>query len=139
MSERMTDRRGFEVATCSRCAGTGRHSYCQQYGDTCFKCGGTGRTHTKRGEAALLYFRDSRRVPVCSLKEGDKWFRKGVPGYTSGKWATVTIDDVIEFASNVGRVVKIEGPTLYQQRLAAALAYQETLTMAGTVRKRVRA
>jgi len=76
---------------------------------------------------------------VGSLKEGDKWFREGVPGYTSGEWATVTIDDMIGFTRNVGRVVKVEGPTLYQQRLAAALAYQETLTMAGTVRKRVRA
>jgi hypothetical protein len=31
------------LATCNRCGGSGRYSYCQTHGDTCFGCGGSGK------------------------------------------------------------------------------------------------
>ncbi|VVB52868.1 Uncharacterised protein [uncultured archaeon] len=42
----------FETETCGRCGGSGRHSYCQMYGDTCFGCSGSGKRYSKRGQAA---------------------------------------------------------------------------------------
>lgn len=31
------------LATCTRCGGSGRYSYCQTHGDTCFGCSGSGK------------------------------------------------------------------------------------------------
>lgn len=35
------------VEPCSRCAGSGHHSRCEQYGTMCFKCRGNGRQIVK--------------------------------------------------------------------------------------------
>ena len=39
------------LKTCSRCAGSGKYSYCQTHGDTCFGCGGTGKVLPTTSEA----------------------------------------------------------------------------------------
>ena len=39
----------LETEPCTRCGGTGHHSFCQMYGTTCFKCWGSGLQLTKRG------------------------------------------------------------------------------------------
>jgi DnaJ-class molecular chaperone len=72
----------FETETCSRCAGTGHHSYCPMWGTVCFKCRGTGKVYTKRGQAAVAYFKQIRSKPLKEFKVGeliwmeDRIFRK---------------------------------------------------------------
>jgi len=68
---------GLEIETCSRCAGSGKHSYCQMYGSTCFKCGGSGRTYTKRGAAAAAKLTDLRSKPASELVPGDTVLMRG--------------------------------------------------------------
>ncbi len=41
----------FERETCSRCGGSGEHSYNPRDGYVCFKCGGRCVTLTKKGKA----------------------------------------------------------------------------------------
>jgi hypothetical protein len=69
----------FEHAPCSRCGGSGNHSYCSSWGHTCFKCvfrkgvPGTGRQLTKRGAAAAAYYETLRpRKAVRDLVPGDQ-------------------------------------------------------------------
>ena len=33
----------IDYEVCTRCSGTGHHSWCSQYGTTCFKCAGAGK------------------------------------------------------------------------------------------------
>ena len=47
---------GFPIETCSRCHGTGHHSYNQITGTICFKCDGTGSTITKQANPAWIAF-----------------------------------------------------------------------------------
>lgn len=61
----------FETETCSRCHGTGKHSFCETYRDTCFKCRGAKTVLTKRGYAAQQFYIDSCTVPVANVKVGD--------------------------------------------------------------------
>lgn len=62
----------FETETCSRCHGSGKYSYCQDYGDVCFKCAGRGAVLSKRGAIAQRFYIESCQVPMSSLKIGDK-------------------------------------------------------------------
>lgn len=61
----------FESETCSRCGGSGEHSYCETHGRTCFKCGGKKVQLTKRGAAAQAFFRNLLTRRVDELKLGD--------------------------------------------------------------------
>ena len=61
----------FETETCSRCHGTGKHSFCETYRDTCFKCHGSGITLTKRGYAAQQFFISLCTVPIDQVRVGD--------------------------------------------------------------------
>ena len=47
---------GFPIETCSRCHGTGHHSYNQVNGTICFKCGGHGKCVTKKAKPAWIAF-----------------------------------------------------------------------------------
>lgn len=42
----------FATKTCTRCAGTGRHSYNLRDGDTCYGCSGTGSMWATKAIAA---------------------------------------------------------------------------------------
>ena len=64
-------RRKFERVSCSRCGGSGSHSYCQMYGTTCFKCHGSGKTLTKRGKAANLYATELLSKRADAVEVGD--------------------------------------------------------------------
>lgn len=67
-----TDSMGFEITTCSRCHGTGTHSYCQRYGTTCFKCRGKKVVRSIRGAAAYQRYTDSLKVEAGTLVVGDR-------------------------------------------------------------------
>ena len=47
-----TNGNGFPIETCTRCHGTGEHSYNQITGTICFKCGGAKFTIVKRAKPA---------------------------------------------------------------------------------------
>lgn len=151
-----TTANGFEIKTCGRCGGCGNYSYCQMYGTTCFGCRGTGKVYTKRGGAALAFFEASLMVPAGEIKVGDKiktWHGQGkfytvnavgpqtdgggaiingqlVPGYvldTTGCYYVVN-----NTAELVRKAWNAEDKAV---KLAAAMAYQASLTLTGKPRK----
>jgi hypothetical protein len=50
----------FETEPCSRCGGTGQHSYCQMYGTTCFKCQGSGKQWTRKDKPLAMAVQSAR-------------------------------------------------------------------------------
>ncbi len=67
----MSDAETFETEVCSRCAGSGKYSYCTMYGTTCFKCAGRKVTYTNRGDAAYNYYNRLLTRRADSIKVGD--------------------------------------------------------------------
>ena len=63
----------FERQTCSRCGGSGQHSFCQGYGSKCFKCHGKGEVLTKRGAAASAYMNSLTSCRADEIKVGDRF------------------------------------------------------------------
>lgn len=129
---------GFESEECSRCHGTGKHSRCQMYGDTCFRCGGKGRTLTARGEAAQAYLRTLRSKRLDAIQPGDVVYHRG-GGPIAASWETVGEGWVAaRLASGWAPESMVRVRQSREQGAAtwdAALAYQATLTKAGTVRR----
>ncbi len=160
----MTGRRPlFETEPCPRCGGSGWCSHCETWGYTCFQCGvrpkeqGLGKRLTKRGAAAYAYYEASLPTRAASaLQPGDTirdlsgWLR--VVEVTPPRTVRWTLNG--EPQQYEGVDVRCAGVTLCQVRadhayplrpsaeevdrlLAAALAYQATLTKQGVPRKRV--
>lgn len=84
---------------CSRCAGTGHHSYNSLHGSTCYGCNGTGRTYTAK-VAAVVEARNTeasraRRAIAQDLAAGDRvWATTDGTRLLSekrgdGRWVTV--------------------------------------------------
>jgi hypothetical protein len=153
----MFDSNGFEIKSCGRCGGSGRHSYCERYGDRCFECGGKGNVFTKRGAEAHRFFSDLFEVPIETIKVGD-WVK--LTGYTKAK--VLAVKESIQRGSSNGvpyespvvvltintstgllhssnfkgsTVKKLESESIHAERLVAAMEYQATLTKQGKVRK----
>jgi len=152
----------FETRPCPRCAGSGHFSYCQTWGTTCFKCGvkrgepGVGVVLTKRGAAAYAYYESLFPTKLArDLQPGDfvtergwRCWVKALPVPTTsavmidGVWSSADrLDIPCEGVTHVlvpAEAVLHVGVTVAQrlELLARALAYQATLTKAGTVRKR---
>lgn len=142
----------FESETCTRCGGTGKHSYCQTYGDTCFKCHGQKETLTKRGQEAQRYYRESCKIKVEDVKVGD-FVRCGRDQgivqeirETIQKGASLKDGVMVPYES---KAIIIKLPKLSIQMLVGgnvevpskelklkALEYQEKLTKKGELRKK---
>src|SRR5580693_6740684 len=151
----------FESITCSRCAGSGKYSYCQMYGDTCFKCHGRGIVLTKRGQAAQDFYTTLLSKTTLELKAGDKVLSPDMFGgsnwktvtevykctaeRTGGSWSLAPTGEPVYYGYCVEGICNgVEESKVWrvsatkEQKVAAqekALAYQETLTKAGTIRK----
>ena len=132
----------FENETCGRCGGTGKHSFNQIDGDRCYGCSGSGRRLTKRGHAAMnFYLRNQERlgtdVQVGEYFYWDGWKKvvqikpDGLNGviYLHSKSAMYGIRE-----DQTLRSVKDEADRTAQ--VAAALAYQATLTKTGVPSKK---
>jgi hypothetical protein len=145
----------FENVPCSRCGGSGNYSYCQMYGTTCFKCAGDGATLTARGKAAQMFLNASRKRKAGEFKLGDYYLMDGVPGFSRSEWIKVTEIQAAENGTlnlvgtnKRGETTSYNGLTLgfelrkswtkeeKKAQAQAALAFQATLTKAGTIRKR---
>lgn len=142
----------FESVTCSRCAGTGHHSYCEMYGTTCFKCDGRGRVLTKRGAIASRFFTDLCSVPAGEIKVGDSIYVDGMftkpgfyrvtevtPGVTSGGTPTVTmVTDKMTYSgwASDQKIRKGQSKEDKAAKWKAAMEFQDTLLESGKPRKR---
>jgi hypothetical protein len=156
MTYEMTSPLGFEAKTCSRCGGSGQYSYNQIHGSRCYGCSGDKIQHTKRGKAAKLFYVESLKLMPEDIKVGQR-IDNGCGKYTVAEIVgieesgAVIIDGVrkpMEFlvfisaqgtrvSVQVGYPVKLVPQGEEKARLvAAALAYQDTLTATGTPRKR---
>jgi hypothetical protein len=141
----------FETTTCSRCGGSGNYSYCQMHGTTCFGCGGSGHQLTKRGSVAQKWYALQQTVEPKDVKVGDRvyttdhfhglrgWFR--VTENDNGNLTVVYKRKGDTELMSMGlhgcgpqRVKPADKVTLRWQQMVG-LAYQATLTKAGTVRK----
>lgn len=54
----------IEYNVCTRCSGTGQHSFCTLHGTTCFKCHGRGKVLTARGKVVSAYIRSLRWATI---------------------------------------------------------------------------
>jgi hypothetical protein len=139
----------FEHRPCTRCGGSGNYSYCQMYGTTCFGCGGSGAQLTKRGKVAQVWLTEKRKVKVAELKVGDEFWFDSIfgPGWVkvTEPWTAeanqiVGIDkkgQSVAYGNSGGEMVRKRMTNEQARALKAeALAFQATLTKAGTVRKR---
>ena len=143
----MKTKLGFELQTCSRCGGSGQHSYCQAYGTTCFKCGGTGVVLNKRGVAAKKFFYASITKPAVDVQVGDLMQET----YPTTKWLTVL--SVEEDTNNENHLtiktkhcchgmpkdstkVAVSSREEYYEKAAKAGEYQDKLTKAGKLMKK---
>lgn len=154
MIENTTHR--LERETCSRCMGTGTYSYCTMYGDTCFKCRGAKIVYTKKGAAALAFLKSIRSRKVSELRPGDTiktplgWtkievIREHNPEVDGGRMVDgKVVQDGLTLETSKGDLIMVKADATYEIMLtkaeqmathAQAMAYQETLTKAGTPRK----
>lgn len=133
----------FETRECGRCGGCGRYSWNALTGSVCFGCNGRGWQFTKRGLAAYNHFTALMSKPTSGLAVGDK-IRND-----RGKWETVesvTVNDGGTYYVQTNRcgyqnwspdkswrVAQSEAEKI--EKANAAVAYQSTLTKAGTPRK----
>lgn len=158
-----TEQRKFETTTCGRCGGSGHYSYCQRYGTKCFGCGGSGLKHTKRGAMAWALFNESLKVRAGDLVPGvdsilfvggehlgpSKWFKvkqtgwnlSGCYGINKDGTRIDTFDILCEGFTSGGHSpdTMIRKAWSAEEKTAlrnAALDYQDTLTKAGTPRKK---
>jgi hypothetical protein len=147
----------FETEPCTRCGGTGCHSFNGEH-DRCYKCNGENgcRALTKRGKAAKEYYLSKFKVPASEVKVGQAIRTDRIKKLTAIEVKTVPsgaryMKDGIWH--DVGDQVRITGaktaiqvapdtlvrilPTAEENEnaIADALAYQATLTKAGTPRK----
>jgi len=143
----------FETATCPRCLGSGRYSYNSMNGDMCFGCSGKGICLTKRGRAARDHMIELQKRPVRDMRPGDyfwnltRWVKilaieeypypaKSLqPDGTWKEYRQVTLvaarpqDGLTTQPEAILRSVRNEAHR--REIIAAALAYQATLTKAG--------
>jgi hypothetical protein len=144
---------GFEVKTCGRCGGSGRYSFNMMDGDRCYGCSGSGIKYTKRGAAARAKMVELQTRDLADLKPGMFYassatakFRQVLSVEQSGSCAIYGdrkeyfIDIELKsgkygvLPSSKVRFVRDEADRL--ETVAAALAYQDTLTAMGKPKKR---
>lgn len=156
MTKLMTpDQTLFESAYCTRCGGSGRYSFNLMNGDRCFGCGGQGVQLTKRGKAAKAFYIESQQVAVTDLKPGmfvwDDMYGKvakflEVLSVGESRSCAIVNGEPIPYIDIVTRrcthnvypsskVRAVRDEAQRKEQVAAALAYQATLTQQGKPRK----
>ena len=152
----------FETEVCGRCGGTGNYSYNQVDGTRCFGCGGCGWRRTKRGSAAYVWWKENfGKVKATEVRVGMR-INTGSSKFTVvtisepfiGGYSIVdgvrkditliTFESAVKpgfgtfgYSTSADAMVDvIMNPEDHAASLEAAKAYQATLTVAGTPRKR---
>ncbi len=139
----MTLQTSFEKQTCTRCCGTGKHSYCHSHGYTCFKCGGTGEILTARGSVAHDVYASSRKVQLSEVSVGDmlrsdgRRFKVDSIKSESDGYYTFTAENGHTFGFCSGcELIKVFSPEENKKLINKALEYQGKLTKAGKLMKK---
>lgn len=156
MTYELTSPLGFEVKICSRCHGSGQYSYNQIDGSRCYGCNGEKQQYTKRGKAAKMFYVESLKLLPQDVQVGQR-IDNGMAKFTvaeilpvaqsgsylkNGVWEPIMHHNFKstsgkEYGAQAGYPVKLIPAGEEKDRLvAAALAYQDTLTATGTPRKR---
>jgi hypothetical protein len=133
----------FESQVCPRCGGSGRFSFNLMDGNKCYGCHGSGRKLTKRGLRASASFSESLVTPLADIQVGGfvyTWTHPGAPDrwhkITEVRPAGVTFNTKSgPYAIDGTEFKYVASESDRQAKLAAALAYQETLTKQGKPRK----
>lgn len=130
----------FECDVCSRCGGTGEYSFNQMDGTRCYGCNGTGWSYTKRGKAAREFYRKSLTKRADELRVGDQIvYIKSVHTIRNIVIEGDRINVECDWFSNKGAAdgcYDIAWTDVERaEKLAAAVAYQETLNKAGKPKK----
>ena len=141
---------GFETETCSRCDGTGKHSFNFRHGSMCYGCRGAGWKLTKRGQAAWGHFQSLRPTATISeLAVGDRVLMDTGFAQRNYRWVTIasieagmtpgTHNLTLE-GSDISRGVE-SGDKVFRTYDVAELAghaleYQGKLTKAGKLAKK---
>lgn len=153
MTYEMTNKLGFEIKTCSRCGGTGQYSFNQMHGSRCYGCGGDKVQYTKRGRAARDFWVASQTVDVTDVRPYDRVIDgrtkftvasietgfRGSRILPDGTEEPMQFVDFVSFQKNrfgycAGIKVRVQRAG-DEDKLAAALAYQDSLTATGKPRK----
>jgi hypothetical protein len=158
-TEQTTQPRTFESKPCTRCGGSGHYSYNALDGTMCYGCRGKGVQFTKRGAAAREFFLNSLVRRYDEVQAGWRIFDRGAG------WRTVTSVEIGEFGGtyqNYDTPEQVLIPNTHQintqkvafvgradatmtayadraerdAKLAAAFAYEDSLTQQGKPRKR---
>lgn len=148
----------FETETCSRCNGSGEYSYCEMYGKTCFKCHGKTVTLTKRAQVAHAWEQRQNLVPASTVQIGQRIKALGVtitvrsiePGSQSkslqnGVWVENPQHISLHGQTHGVQVLPDTEVQLIQAHAdqvalrLRAIEYQNSLTKAGTPRKKMAA
>jgi hypothetical protein len=144
----------FERETCSRCGGSGRHSFCEMYRDTCFKCAGSGQMLTKRGATARRWMNEQNLIPARDVTVGMRVKAFGmiitVRSIETGVDRGSSLRDGVMVKSPDGLEIRgkshgivcdidtkfqlIRGREDQIELLTRAIAYQNSLTKAGKPR-----
>jgi hypothetical protein len=130
----------FEHTTCSRCCGEGRYSFNLVHGSTCYGCAGKGYKLTAAGRAASARFTALMSVPAQELVPGQRirldmglgtsWctFEKFENGWLHAR----DRDGTVRHQCDPLTLVRVhQTAEQKQEKLAQALAYQDTLKPLG--------
>ena len=135
----------FESMICTRCNGTGEHSFNLLHGSRCYGCSGNGNHLTKKGAAAQLYYNALCSKPASEFTIGELIN----VGTTKVQFATITHIE----SDNTGRIniqtaqitLSVYSHTVIKFGLSAeqkaefiskALEYQSKLTKTGILPKK---
>lgn len=135
----------LETETCTRCGGSGHYSWNSKDGTRCYKCGGQGSHLSKRGAAALDYWKFLFSCEARYVQIGDRILET----YPTTRWRKVIgieregethirfqIGETQFTTPFVGDAVRVGERDFKLTGLKAIAAYQDSLTKAGKPRKR---
>lgn len=129
-----TDHYGFPVRTCTRCGGSGQHSFNMIDGNVCYGCNGTGSQHP-RGKVADAYiaFVEARRrhtqALVNRLAPGDvvtNWTDRPRADAVWRTVATITVDESQPCAWQI--VDGVRSPSGYRTTVTYTDGTSETMS-----------
>lgn len=138
----------YEKEDCSRCGGSGHYSFNSMHGSVCYGCGGTGKRLTKRGAATKKFADGMLDVQIKDLAGRTAIYIDRFAGRRLRFTGTAEERDSADRLWYVPLIKgepcnhHMSGGTIVrlvpsERDAATIMAYQDSLTKAGTVKKGV--